>query len=396
MQLPAKSKRQNAGSPLEHEPALVDQLRATIRRDGPMTFARFMEQALYHPQHGYYSAGRNGIGRRGDYYTSVSVGPLFGRLLAAHFAELWHALERPNEFTIVEQGAHDGAFARDVFQAAQQHHADLFDALRYLIVEPFPILQARQIETLAHFREKMRWHQSLDELAPFRGVHFSNELIDAMPVHLVRWNGAEWRERHVALRDDEFVLVDLPLSQAELAEQLRKVPFPFVAAYETEIRLAALEWIEAVSAKLTQGFVLAVDYGFAREELFAPQRTTGTLRSFAQHRRLDSPFAAIGRADLTAHVEWTSLTERAERCGLRASGFADQHHFITGLLAGRLGQEFSEASDPKTRRALQTLLHPNFLGMNFQFLELSKDVSAQPLDGFRFARDPQSALGLTR
>lgn len=361
-----------------------------------MTFARFMAAALYHPQHGYYSSGRNAIGRRGDYYTSVSVGPLFGRVLAAHFEQLWRALDLPNEFTIVEQGAHDGAFARDLLAAAQRHHADLFDALRYQIIEPFALLQTRQLETLAPFREKLRWSSTLDDLAPFRGVHFSNELIDAMPVHLVRWNGAEWLERHVVLRAGDFVWIDLPLSQSALAAQLRAVPFPFAAGYETEINLGALAWIEAVSAKLTEGFVLASDYGFAREEFFAPQRTTGTLRAFAQHRRLASPLVALGRADITAHVEWTSLVERAERSGLRATGFADQHHFMTGLLAGKLRDEFSKASDAKTRRAWQTLLHPNFLGMNFQFLQLSKGVRAQSFDGFRFARDPQNALGLIR
>jgi SAM-dependent MidA family methyltransferase len=168
------------------------------------------------------------------------------------------------------------------------------------------------------------------------------------------------------------------------------------AGYETEVNLLALEWIGAVSHKLKQGFVLATDYGFARPEFYALYRTAGTLRSHAKHRVVASPLAGIGHADMTAHVEWTSLAERAEASGLSIAGFADQHHFITGLLAGEMGQEFGLTSDAKTRRALQTLLHPNFLGMNFQFLALSKGVAPLPaaFAGFRLARNARSTLGL--
>ncbi len=354
MQLPAKSKWQNAPGSSAGEPALVEHIRETIRARGPVTFAWFMEQALYRPLHGYYSSGRCVIGRRGDYYTSVSVGPLFGRLLAAQFAEMWTTLGRPEVFTIVEQGAHDGAFARDVLEAAREHHPDFFAALRYEIVEPSPVLQARQAETLSPFRTKVLGHPTLADLPPFCGVHFSNELIDALPVHVVQWTGAEWLERHVTERDDRFVFVNRPLSDPALAERLHEVPLPLPAGYETEINLCALEWIATVSEKLARGFLLAADYGFPRAEFYAPHRTRGTLRSYAKHRVTTSSLAEIGHADITAHVEWTSLAERAEASGLCLAGFADQHHFITGLLAGELSQEFGPASDAKTRRALQT------------------------------------------
>ena len=394
MQLTAKSKWQNALGVSAGEPALVEHIRETIRARGPVTFAWFMEQALYHPQHGYYSSGRCVIGRRGDYFTNVSVGPLFGRLLAAQFAEMWKTLGRPEAFTIVEQGAHDGAFARDVLEAAQRHHPDFFAALRYDIVEPFPVLQARQAETLSSFHAKVWGHPTLTDLPPFHGVHFSNELIDALPVHLVQWTGAEWLERHVTERDDRFVFVNLPLSDHALAERLRDVPTALPVGYETEVSLAAPKWLATVSQKLARGFILAADYGFPRAEFYAPRRTRGTLRSYTKHRVVTSSLAQIGHADITAHVEWTTLAEQAEASGLCLAGFADQHHFVTGLLAGELSQEFGPTSDAKTRRALQTLLHPNFLGMNFQFLAFSKGVDPPPaLAGFRFARTraPHSA-----
>ena len=354
-----------------------------------------MEQALYHPVHGYYSSGRCTIGRGGDYFTSVSVGPLFGRLLAAQFAEMWETLGRPDDFAIVEQGAHGGEFARDVLEAAREHDRQFFAALRYSVVEPFPILRERQLAALQQFEGKVVSHNSLDDLPPFRGVHFSNELIDAMPVHLVRWTGAEWTERHVTKSNGEFEFVDLPLSKSALAARLEPVARPLPAAYETEVNLAALHWIEDLSRKLVEGFILAVDYGWPRDEFYAAHRTTGTLRCSARHRVLASPLEDIGHADITAHVEWTSLAERAQESGLNVVGFTDQHHFITGLLAGPLREEFSAAIHPKTARQLQTLLHPNHLGMKFQYLILAKNATASDLSGLRFAKQAREALQLS-
>lgn len=368
------------------EPALIEFIRERIRSGGPVTFAWFMEQALYHPEHGYYSSGRAAIGRRGDYFTSVSVGPLFGRLMAAQFAEMWEALERPNEFSIVEQGAHDGQFARDVLEAARKHYPEFFASLLYQIVEAFPVLQSRQREMLAAFGTKVAWQSSLEQLEPFVGVHFSNELIDSMPVHVVQWTGDEWVEHHVRERGDNLVFEDSPLSRPALAPAVAKIPLPLPAGYETEINLAALDWIASLSRALQRGFVVAADYGFGRDEFYAPHRREGTLRAYARHQLLPSPLEQIGRADITAHAEWTSLMEGARASGLTSNGLCDQHHFLTGLLTGNAGREFESSADAKTKRALQTLLHPGFLGMKFQFLVLAKDASAAALSGLRFAR----------
>src|SRR6266436_7383202 len=125
-------------------PDLIQLIRAQIENRGPQSFAWFMQRALYHPEQGYYSSGRCVIGRKGDYFTNVSVGPLFGQLLAAQFFEIWERLGKMNDFVIVEQGAHDGQFARDVLEFAQKRLPELFDALRYRILEPFPILGEQQ------------------------------------------------------------------------------------------------------------------------------------------------------------------------------------------------------------------------------------------------------------
>ncbi|MBA3831293.1 MAG: SAM-dependent methyltransferase [Chthoniobacterales bacterium] len=377
-------------------PVLVQMIRDTIRRQGPVPFVWFMEQALYHPEHGYYSSGRCAIGRRGDYFTSVSAGPLFGQMMAAQFAEIWEKLGRPNDFAIVEQGAHHGEFATDVLEALRAQKPEIFAALRYRIVEPFEVLRRRQQGVLRAFAKKTEWCRALDELEPFCGIHFSNELLDAMPVHLLVARGEpgarSWQERFVERTSDGFAFVDRPITNERLRERLATIlPAP-LGNYETEISLAVLDWIEILAKKLRRGVALLADYGLTRAAYYSPTRTTGTLQCYAEHRVLPSPLENVGAGDITTHVEWTSLAERAENSGLTIAGFTDQHHFLSGLLASHshLVSAWVEKS-----RALQILLHPELLGTKFQFLALEKGSDpGAPLSGFKFARDSRQALGL--
>jgi SAM-dependent MidA family methyltransferase len=384
---------------------LVQFIRETIRARGPISFTWFMQQALYHPARGYYSAGRCAIGRRGDYYTNVSVGPLFGQLLAAQFAEIWERLGKIDNFVLVEQGAHHGEFARDVLESARKRWPDFFAVLRYRIIEPFPVLQLRQLQALAGFENKIQWRDSIDALEPFTGVHFSNELLDAMPVHLIvsqceRGLSAPakcaWLEKFVTLNGNMFAFVDQPIADQKLREHLHKSPAQLVG-YQTEINLAALDWVDNLSSKLDRGYVLTIDYGYPRDEFFAPHRSAGSLQVRAQHRLLASPFEQIGNADITSHVEWTSIAEYAEACSFEVKGFTDQHHFITGIISVLAHDIAQDDADAKAKRALQTLLHPEMLGRNFQILALGKNVDAvAPLAGLKFARKPRSVLGLDR
>lgn len=372
-------------------PELTAFIRATIRERGPVTFRWFMEQALYHPAHGYYSSGRCVIGRHGDYFTNVSVGSLFGRLMARQFFEIWKQLGRPQIFTIVEQGAHDGDFARDVIEAARAMMPEFYAALSYRIVEPFSILQARQRAKLDSFQGKIEWRKFLDELESFTGVHFSNELFDAMPVHLVTVSDNQWREKYVASESDDFEFIDGPVSSERLREHLRKLPAPG-SSYEREINFAALDLIEQLSLKLKRGFVLAVDYGYPRDEFYSLGRAGGTLRALAQNHIVSSPLLNVGRTDISAHIDWTSLSECAERCGFALAGFTDQNHFMTALATAFLPNELAEAD----RRPLQTLVHPGLLGRTYQLLALAKDIPTDiQLTGFKFARDPRATLGLS-
>jgi SAM-dependent MidA family methyltransferase len=352
-------------------PALVEFIRSEIKERGPQSFAWFMKQALYHPEHGYYSSGRCAIGQRGDYFTNVSVGPLFGRLLTAQFAEMCARLGAPENFVIVEQGAHHGDFARDVLESASKYRPDFFTALRYRIVEPFLILQVRQSQTLQSFREKVEWR---DAIEPFVGVHFSNELLDAMPVDL--------RGELVGLDGDDLAFV--PKTAAPLTKPSGVSQPP---SEKRPCNQAALDWLDTVSRNLRRGYVLIIDYGFARDEFHE------SVQVRAHHRQLDSPFEQIGRADITMRVDWTSIARRAQANGLRVAGFTDQHHFLTGIIS-EWPEVMQTDADAKMKRDLQTLLHPEMLGRSFQVLALARNVDpeAMRLAGFKFAREPCSAL----
>lgn len=349
-------------------PDLIRFIRAEIEKRGPQSFAWFMQQALYHIDRGYYSSGRCAIGRKGDYFTNVSVGPVFGQLLAAQFVEMWERLGKIEKFVIMEQGAHDGQFARDVLHCAQKRAPEFFAALRYRILEPFPVLQERQSRMLKPFRDKVEWFNSLQ---PFTGIHFSNELLDAMPVRLI----TDGREKFVALDGDKFVFVERQLD------------------HDGEFNYAALKWVDEVASKLQRGYVIAIDYGRTDDEL------QSNVQMRARHRNLDSPFEQIGHADITMHVDWTSISERAQKHGFRIAGFTDQYHFLTGIISelSRRGWNQSLLADsPKAKRELQTLLHPEILGRAFQVLALAKNVGLEEprLAGFKFARELRSVIGI--
>jgi len=337
-------------------PDLIELIRSEIQKKGPQSFAWFMQQALYHPEHGYYSSGRCTIGRKGDYFTNVSVGSLFGQLLASQFFEIWARLGKTSDFVIVEQGAHDGQFARDVLEFVQARLPEFFDALLYRIVEPFPILEEQQRRRLELFGDKIEWRRRLE---PFVGIHFSNELLDAMPVRLI----GDKAEKLVGVAGDRFVFIEQPAGK-KLTDE------------------AALDFIDDIAASLQRGYVIAIDYGRADGDF------QKTVQVRARHRHLDSPFDSIGEADITMSVDWKSIIERAQANGLRTAGFTDQHHFLTGIVSqfesGDRGQSF--LADSKAKRELQTLLHPEMLGRAFQVLALAKDVrfSAPPLTGFKF------------
>ncbi len=281
-------------------------------------------------------------------------------------------------------------------------------ALKYWIIEPNPKLQAEQQATLSTWpRNKIRWSQGLDqfEMGSLCGVHFSNELLDAFPVHLVTSAGGPWQENFVDVGKQGFRFVYGPPSNSLLRSALDRMPVPVpdgtAREYRTEINLAAPRWVEDVSKVLGQGYILAVDYGYPRDVYFSPERTAGTLSTYREHQRGDDPLVMVGECDLTAHVEFTTLAERAEASGMKLAGYCDQHHFLVGL-----GENELLAIERSTRemtpellhfiRSFKALMHPSTMGMSFKFICFEKNVPAtdQPLLGFRRCQDGRAALGL--
>src|SRR3954471_16016203 len=233
---------------------LIGLIRDEILQNGPISFARFMEQALYHSRHGFYSGDRARLGRAGDFFTNVSVGPAFGQMLAIQFIEIWERLGEPESFTIVEQGAHGGEFASDVLGWIQNQHPKFFADVRYRIIEPATLLERRQRKALGGF-QRVEWASSLDELEPFRGIFFSNELLDAFPVHLlVHRHGQEnlWTEKRVAWSRERFEFSEQPLTDGPLAEYAKRLPL-LDAVFEAEAALGIAPWLRTLSDRLMQG-----------------------------------------------------------------------------------------------------------------------------------------------
>ena len=369
---------------------LAELIISKIRRDGPVSFSWFMEQALYHPEFGYYSSGKARLGRKGDYFTNVSVGSMFGRLLAAQFADIWEKLGRTDDLTIVEQGAHAGDFARDVLAALADGSPQCFERVRYLIVEPFPALRHHQEQALTKFRGKVIWSGSLETIQPFVGLHFSNELLDAFPVSLgsarrgSEENETEWFEKRVDWNGSEFLFVEWPVADGSLRERLESLPGP-PNGFQAEFNQAALDWIDVLSAKLQRGYVLTIDYGYVQDDLVQPSHRTGTLQCRAEHQLLESPLDRVGACDITADVNWSAIAQQAVKQKFQLAGFTDQHHFLTGIISEH--PKLASEGDPSSRRQLQTLLHPEMMGRSFQVLGLSRGMDpAVRLSGFKFAR----------
>ena len=360
--------------------ALGELIRQEIRTLGPMRFDRFMEVALYHPEHGYYARPRR-IGRSGDFFTSVSVGPLFGRMLTWQARQMAGLLAEP-EFWIVEQGAHDGRLACDILKEARRW-PDFAGRLRYLIVEPSPSHREAQEKMLAGFVERVQWVEVLANAKDEKpcGLFLSNELADALPVRLIEAKDGAWRERCVGLAEKDELTWALAEPDAELRAAIDALPLAPTDGFRTEIGLAARRWMMDAGAFLRRGYVVTIDYGFSASAYYAPFRRDGTLTCYHDHRRSDNVLDNPGRQDITAHVDFTALARAGERAGLETLALVDQQRFLTGILGAQGGPDDLGGET----KAFQALTHPEHLGARFQVLAQAKDAP-RSLSGLAFAR----------
>ncbi len=284
-----------------------------------MSFAQFMEMALYHVPGGYYTSQSERIGPHGDFYTSPLAHPAFGVLISLQLEQMWSSLGNPFPFYVVEMGAGKGIMASDIL-AYSKHLSDGFaKALRYLTVER-SARQQTSGESLVSINLPAR---------NLRGCALSNELLDAMPVHRVVQRKGALRELYVGLEGDELTQVLDEPSTPRLQERFDALGVCLEDGQEAEVNLLLEDWIKDVAAALDQGYVISIDYGYPAKELYSPRRPKGTLTCHYRQTTGSNPFQRVGQQDITTHVDLTSLSTLGEKYGLQTLEIASQAQFLT-------------------------------------------------------------------
>ena len=339
-----------------------------------ISFADYMNLVLYHPNFGYYTSKTSVLGSRGDFITSPHYSDDFGELLAIQFADMWCALGCPIPFHLVEMGAGQGLIAADALTYLKQHYADCYAALDYVIVEKSATLQALQQERLTD--KKVSW-TTFNELPSVTGCFFSNELVDAFPVHVVEKHDNQLKEVYVTHENNTLKETLGPLSSSRLTQYFDLVDINLLTdsypdGYRTEVNLAAFDWLDTIVSKIDKGFLITIDYGHTAQRYYSSARYQGTLKCYYQHRHHDNPYINIGKQDLTAHVDFTALQRHGEKAGLDTLGFTQQGLFLMALGLGDRIANLTQTIIPgpdgfnqliQRRQALHQLMDMNPMGL---------------------------------
>jgi SAM-dependent MidA family methyltransferase len=364
-----------------------------IRRSGPLTFERYMELCLYHPEHGYYMQAKDRTGMRGDFFTSPDLHPVFARLIARQACEMWNSLDHPARFTWVEMGPGRGYFAQDFLEGARRQHPEFFAALDYLAVEPAVRQQAPLRERLSArgLGEKLRVVTSLAEIDGVTGCFFSNELVDAFPVHVVTRRGGKLKEIWVADAGDRLRETPGNLSGTALANAVARYAHGLEDGHRAEMNLRAAEWMRAVASRLVRGFVLTIDYGDLAPRLYTPDRPRGTLIAYRGHAVTEDFYSLPGEVDLTAHVNFSALIDAGKEAGLEPCGLTTQERFLLALGEDNAFRDLcdprqSEMEQLQARLKLKRLVNPEGMGTIFKVLTQCKGVEGAGLRGMKFQR----------
>jgi SAM-dependent MidA family methyltransferase len=362
----------------QHSAQLTELIRNDIAAQGGwITFARYMELALYAPGLGYYTAGAHKFGEAGDFITAPELSPLFGRTVARQVAEII-AQSAPH---VLELGAGSGKLAADMLDELERI-GSLPES--YSILEVSADLRERQQallrERLPHLAGRVCWLDALPET--FGGAMVANEVLDALPVHLVHWREGGPVERGVTLSDAGFRWEDRPITDPALLQAAQRIDVP--DGYVSEICLAQRGLINSLAQRLQQGALLFIDYGFGAREFYHPQRSNGTLMCHYRHYAHDDPFFLPGLQDITAHVNFTDVAECGIDAGLELLGYTTQAFFLMNCGIA----DFMAERDPENLRdyqplsaQLQKLTSPAEMGELFKVIALGKKT-ANPLCGF--------------
>lgn len=367
-----------------------------------MPFDQWMAACLYDDDLGYYmQPDRQRTGRGGDFFTSVSIGSLFGRALALAFFGIWEQTGRPKEFWLIELGAEDGQLAVDILSSLEAVAGTEFAAaVRYGIME-FELSAKVEVQQTKLAKqglaEKVTWLEA-GEVKEV-GVVFGNEVVDAQPVKLLERTDLGWQER----------LVELDSTGAFVWKNLNSMSFiggpladlaNFPVGYVTEVRIKDDTLLQAMAARIERGAVLLMDYGFPESELYSLARPAGTLQCYHQHRKSNDPLAFPGEQDISCHVNFSHLVRLGQELGLEPLAWVDQQRSLAGLLTAHAGNPDEPtllrglADQARGLRQLQTLMHPEALGAKFHWLWQSKgltlDPAALPALTFASPRDLQT------
>jgi len=377
--------RDESLKPGEHALALSEILAGRIRASGPITFAEFMRECLYHPVHGYYS--RANASRFGDYYTSVDVHPIFGRLLARQFAEMWGLLGSPRPFVVAESGAGVGRLAGHILDFSARALPEFYAALKYVAVEQSSARRAEHAARLAEHAATGRVSSAgeIPHSIP-AGCIYSNELLDALPTHRVVMEHGELREIYVGFESARFTEELGKPSTAALERYFHEQGIMLEEGQQAEVCLDACDWIESAGRALERGFVLTIDYGHEARALYGEHHNRGTLLAYRDHTVTENILDAPGEQDLTAHINFTAMDLWGRRAGLMRTGLVTQSQFLVAL--GR-ENEFADLYEPgqtemeklRARLLLKNLIHPEGLGEKFQVLIQHKGIVAPRLTG---------------
>ncbi len=380
---------------MQYNPQLYQEItnRITASPQQRITFAEYMDLTLYHPEYGYYSQKATNLGKEGDFFTSVHLGSDIGEMLAVQFAEMWKILGKPESFSLIEMGAGQGYLAADILNYIKQEYPDLFKALKYIIIEKSPLLKQLQQQRLKEF--EITWCE-LEQIPnnSVTGCFFSNELVDAFPVHQFKIENQELHEIYVT-KEDENAGSSSPSSPSNLFTEITDKPSTpklidylnsleiditkYPSGYRSEINLAALEWLSVVAHRLQRGYVLTIDYGYIKNRYYNPRRDRGTLQCYTRHHRHNDPYINIGQQDITAHVDFTALENNGDRLGLHKVGLTQQGLFLMALGLGERVASLSQSKQPlstilQRRDSLHQLLDPMGLG-GFHVLVQSKGLT---------------------
>ena len=363
-------------------------LTTRIAQQGRITFAEFMAACLYTPGLGYYTSPGRKVGAEGDFYTSITVHASFGRVIAREIAQMWRSMGTPADFTLIECGAGNGRLACDIISYLAEREVQLYVGLKLVLVEQEPTLESAQREMLAAHLDRLAW-LTPDQFASgdftFSGCLYSNELIDALPVHRVVMTSDGLKEIYVTCKEGEFAEEAGEPSTPEIEAYLKRIAVELHPGQQTEVNLNAPRWLASASRALQRGYIMTIDYGYPAPELYTPLRKLGTLLCYYRHQTEENPYLRLGLQDITAHVDFTTLMKCGEDLGLQNVWFGEQYRFL--LSAGIIEEieeiersAIAEEEKLRLRLALKKLIMPEGgMGDTFRVLIQSKGVTAPQL-----------------